>query len=533
MLAVLSKKRVIKSRPLIVTFIGHVDHGKTTLIRAITKANIAQEQRQITQKIGVYEFEVGEDKFILIDTPGHEIFASTRARSAHITDLLIIVVDITADMSPQTEEAISISKKLSVPTLVFVNKIDKLGHHSKLTMNIMNKFSSLGIVSTDLGGQTPFIFGSALRQQNLSHFVEEIRVVKHVLVSDRLLYEEEGDISGFVIDSYPDKHFGKTSIVIIKKGTVRVKDVIFLSDGREMIIRGMRDMANSELKVATPEKVVKLTNIDWFLYPGLIFSSNREYVSNISENAKNVNIWSEVKIKEELIKGLEYTKQEKNETIFVLVKCDNFNSIEPLLYSLISLQKKLKVFRKQLVVVNVNSPERMVGNVSRFDLLVARSYPNITIYGFNVNTQVGLSNEMKKMNQIVSISLNNIMSDIADKILAEVKKEQEKKDQLNLKKKEILGQSRVKRVFFFSKVGRIAGCSVMEGEIMRNSLICVKREGRVILENQLIRALMFEDKNIDKAKKGEEFGLTLRTKFDFEVGDIIIAQPISAKEKGS
>ena len=492
----------LTSRPPVVTIMGHVDHGKTTLLDTIRKAKqVDQEVGGITQAISAYQVTCKDQKITFIDTPGHAAFTEMRARGAQITDIVIIIVAADDGIMPQTKEAIDHAKAANVPIMVAINKIDKPGVN---TERVMQELADYGLMPDTWGGDVLYTNISALNATGIDELLENI-----LLIAEMNEYQANPNryALGSVIEAALDKNVGPRATLLIQNGTLRTGDpiVVGTSYGK---IRSMKNDHGEEIKEATPSMPVIVTGLNETPIAGDKFMA--------FENEKEAKkIWQERKLKcqddqclpktamtlDEVFSSIKEGAQE----IKVIVKADVQGSVEAVRSSLEEIDVagvKVKVVRSS------------VGMVTESDIVLAKASGAIIIV-FNLT----VSNDMKACakEHNVDIREHNIIYKAVEEMEAAMKgmlaPEYEEKS---------LGEAEVRQLFKFSKVGVIAGCFVTEGTIKSNALCRVERNGEVIHEGK-IKSIQREKDSVKEVKKGFECGITVADFNDINPNDKIKA----------
>lgn len=489
-------------RPPVVTIMGHVDHGKTTLLDTIRNSNVTkQEHGGITQHIGAYQVKTKEGKAItFIDTPGHEAFTEMRARGSKITDIVILVVAADDGVMPQTKEAIDHAKAANVEIIVFVNKIDKPGINKD---KVLSELSTFGLTSEEWGGDTIFVYGSALKRQGINELLEAILLVAEV---KELKANPNRFANGTVIESHYDKNIGSVCTLLVQGGTLNVKDIVVAGAIKGRIKKMSNDLGK-DVKQATPSAVIQVLGFESTPTPGELFM-----VFNDEKMAKKVASarQQDQEIKKQISLGNIAQEASSGELkqINIILKADTQGSLQALIQAL----HKIKVKDIQVKLIRAG-----VGGITESDITLAVA-SNSVIYGFNVrpNHIVRAAAEDAK----IEIRLHNVIYKLTEELENAAKgllaPEYEEK---------VLGQARVVRLFHYSKVGTIAGCLVIDGMITRNSKVRILRNDIVIYSGE-INSLKHEKEDLKTVKKGFECGITIKNYNDLKEDDIIEAYVI-------
>lgn len=490
-------------RPPVVTIMGHVDHGKTTLLDTIRKTNVTSgEFGGITQHIGAYQVSLKGRKVTFLDTPGHEAFTAMRARGAQVTDIVIIVVAADDGVMPQTKEAVDHAKAAGVPIVVAVNKIDKPGANPD---RIMSEMAELGIMPEEWGGDTIFMNVSAKQGTGVSDLLETV-----LLVADMAELKANPDqlASGTVIEAKLDKGRGPVATLLVQRGTLHSGDsiVVGTSYGR---VRKMTNDKGMEIKKAEPSCPVEIIGLNDVPRAGDVFMAYDNYkkAQDIASHRlekqieKERNATSAMSL-EDLAKKIDEGDVKE---INVLIKADVQGSAEAL---------KASMERLEVDTVRVNVIRSTVGTITESDILLA-SASNAIIYGFNIRPSAAIRKKAEE--EGIEIRLHNIIY----KALEEL--ESAMKGMLAPVYEEVvIGQAEVRQIYKVSKVGTIAGCKVVDGHIKRDCKVRLIREGIVIYDGKLGSLRRFEN-DVKEVQNGFECGMTIENYNDIKVDDIIEA----------
>jgi len=496
-------------RPPIVTIMGHVDHGKTTLLDTIRKSRVAQsEAGGITQHIGAYQVDYQGEKVTFIDTPGHAAFTEMRARGAKVTDIVIIVVAADDGVMPQTIEAIDHAKAAKVPIIVAVNKMDRPQANPE---KVMTALSEKGLTPEEWGGQVPFVKISALKGEGIDQLLELIILVSEV---EELKANPKRFAQGTVIEARLDKGRGSVATLIVESGTLKVGD--YLACGNTYgKVRTMEDDLKKRYKEALPAMPIEITGLNEVPKAGDIFKAfdDEKMTRQIAEERQSRDREKELKKRakttlESLIRDMESSEKELN----LIIKGDVNGSIE----ALKGLLEKIDI---EGFHVNVIRGE--VGAISESDVTLANATQSILI-GFNVRPTASV--KALADTQGVEIRLYSIIYRVQEDIEAALK------GMLAPKFEEIvIGQAEVRETFKVSKIGTIAGCIVTDGSIIRDALVRVLRDGIVVYEGKLASLKRFKD-DAKEVRQGFECGLSIENFNDIKVGDIIEASKMKEME---
>ena len=491
----------LEKRPPILTIMGHVDHGKTSLLDAIRKARVTDtEAGGITQHIGAYTVTLNGEKITFLDTPGHEAFTAMRARGAQVTDIVILVVAADDGIMPQTKEAISHCKAANVPMIVAINKIDRPGANVD---RVKQELTEHGLVSEDWGGDTIFVPVSAKTGENLDSLLEMILLTAEM---QELTADPNRKSKGTVIEAKLDKGRGAVASLLIQNGTLHVGDSILVGStyGR---IRAMFDDMGKKIKSAGPSIPVEVLGLSEVPAAG-----DRFVVVKDEKTARNMAEIRKDKIKTEShqtshrvsLEDLYSQIQEgKVKELSIIVKADVQGSVEAIRQSL----EKLSTDDVKVRVIH-----GAVGAITETDITLAAA-SNALMIGFNVRPD---SNAIAAAERDgVDIKTYRIIYDAIEDVKSAMI------GMLDPEYKEVVnGKAEVRMTYKISNVGTIAGCYVTDGKIVRNSEIRVIRDGIVIFESVLASLKRFKD-DAKEVNKGYECGLSVERFNDLKEGDII------------
>ena len=484
----------------VVSVLGHVDHGKTTLLDFIRKANVAAgEDGGITQKIGAYQASTEQGTIAFIDTPGHAAFSEVRARGANSTDIVILVVAADDGLQPQTEEAISHAKAAGVPIVVAVNKMDR--EEADLE-KVKTELSNKELIPEDWGGQTQFLPISALKGDGITELLEAVSLEAEVL---ELKAHHKGPAFGVVLDSTTEVGKGAVATVLVQKGTLKKGDMILVGEQTKRV-RSLVDENGQALVQAGPSVPASITGLD--LPP----KAGEEFVVVTSEKmAKEISNERAEKAREERlarnqISNLEmlFDSELGNHTILnIVLKADTHGSLEAIIGSLKNIENE---------EVKINLVHESVGSINANDVNLALT-TNAFVMGFNVRADNAAKSLSEK--EGIEILYYSIIYDLIDGIKASVEGHLAPEV-----KEEILGTAEVKDIFKSPKFGLIAGSIVIEGTIKRNKPIRVLRDDIVIFEGELDSLKRFKD-DASEVPMGTECGIGVANYRDVKIGDKI------------
>ncbi|MCI9433865.1 MAG: translation initiation factor IF-2 [Bacilli bacterium] len=500
---------LVKRAP-VVTIMGHVDHGKTTLLDTIRKTNVADgEAGGITQAISAYQVMYNDEKITFIDTPGHAAFTEMRARGAGITDIVIIIVAADDGVMPQTKEAIDHAKAANVPIIVAINKIDKPGANPE---KVMTELSDYGLIPDTWGGDTLYNQISAKNNVGIDSLLENI-----LLIADMQSYKANPKryAIGTVIESRLDKQVGPVVTILVQNGTLRLGDpiVVGTSYGK---VRTLKNDKNEEIIEAIPSTPVEITGLNETPMAGDKFMSfeTEKQARNIGETRKtNSRLAQNHKASAVTLEDLFSKIKDGAKEINVIVKADVNGSSEAVKNAL----EKLNVED-----VKVNVIRSSVGAITESDIVLAKASQAIII-GFNVRPNNKLKDYANDNN--VEIRLYNIIYKVVEEMEAAMKGMLDP-----VLEEKVLGTAEIRKIFKFSRVGSIAGSYVNDGIIKSNAKARIIRDSIVIYDGN-INSLQREKDSVKEVKKGLECGITIENYNDLKEGDIIEAYEIVEVKK--
>ena len=487
------------NRPPVITVMGHVDHGKTTLLDYIRSSNVAEgEAGGITQAIGAYQVDYNGSKITFIDTPGHAAFTEMRARGASVTDIVIIVVAADDGVMPQTKEAVDHALSAGVPIVVAVNKMDKPDANPD---HIMEEMAALNITPEAWGGNVPFVNISAKTGMGIDNLLETVVTIAEV---SELKANPNRYAVGTVIESRIDKNIGGVASLLIQNGTLRLGDpiVVGTTHGR---IRTLRNDRGENILTAGPSTPVEITGLSDTPSAGdkfMAFESEKE-ARDIAEKrliaAKNNKVKKEVISFDDLFNKIKSGTKEIN----VVLKCDVRGSEEAVKNSL----EKISVEGVKIKVIRSG-----IGTITESDIVLANA-SNALVIGFNV-VPSAVTKEVAKRYE-VEIRLYQIIYKLVEEMEAAMKGMLDPEFE-----EKVVGNAEVKKLFKFSKVGTIAGCLVTNGLIKNKSKARIIRDG-VIIYDGVISSVQREKDTVKEVKNGFECGITIENFNDIKEGDNI------------
>ncbi|MDO9309689.1 MAG: translation initiation factor IF-2 [Deltaproteobacteria bacterium] len=493
----------LEKRPPVVTIMGHVDHGKTSLLDAIREANvIAGEAGGITQHIGAYDVELNGRKITFLDTPGHEAFTAMRARGAKVTDIVILVVAADDGVMPQTREAINHSKAAGVPIIVAINKIDKPDSKPE---RVKQELTEQGLVCSEWGGDVTMVEVSAKKRINLEGLLEMVLLQADLM---ELTANPNKQAKGTIVEGKLDKGRGPVATVLVQEGTLKAGDycVVGVHSGR---VRAMQNDRGEKVMEAGPSMPVELVGLSGVPDAGDIFVSMKD-----EKQAKEIATLRQIKQREVIFAkhtklSLEdlYKRIQSGEVkdLNVIVKADVQGSVEAVAESL----RKLSTDAVRLNVIH-----SAVGAVTETDINLAAA-SNAIVIGFNVRPEVKAQAHAER--EGVDIRLYSIIYDAVE----DVKKAMEGLLEPTYKEK-FLGRVEVREVFSVPKIGNVAGCYVQDGKMLRNAQVRLLRDNVVIYEGKMSSLRRFKD-DVKEVSSGYECGIGLENYNDIKLSDIIEA----------
>ncbi len=491
---------LLKGRAPVVTILGHVDHGKTTLLDAIRSADVAAgEVGGITQHIGAYQVEQKGRLITFLDTPGHAAFTAMRARGAQGADIVVLVVAADDGVMPQTREAIAHARAARVPIIVALNKVDKPNANVD---RVKQQLAELELVPDDWGGQTLVVPVSAKQKQGVSDLLEAI-----LLVADNadIRANPGGKVIGTVIEAELDKTRGVVATLLVQNGTLQTGDVVAagIAHGR---IKAMTDFRGKPFKKAGPSTPALVMGLSDVPSAGDLFEvveSERIAREIAGERAEAVKKKAQERRKVSLEELFSSYEKGEAKSLNIVLKADVQGSLEPIL-------GELEKLGKGEIAINVLYAE--TGNIGENDVMLASASKAI-ILGFNAQAEVAA----RRVAEVegVDIRLYNIIYRLTEDI------EKALKGMLAPEFVErIVGRAQALKVFPISKVGKIAGCRVLEGELRRNGKVRMKRGGDIVFEGEMA-SLKHEKDDVREVRTGFECGVGLKNFHDIEPGDIL------------
>lgn len=507
---IVDKKEDLKPRAPIVTIMGHVDHGKTTLIDAIRSSKLVDsEVGGISQAIGAYQKEIDGQKITFLDTPGHEAFTAMRSRGAAVTDIVVLVVAADDGVMPQTVEAISHAKAAGVPIIVAINKIDKEGANPE---RIKNELMSYDIIPEEYGGQNICCEISAKKNIGIKNLLESILVVSEML---ELKANPNRFAIGTVIEANLDKGEGPKATLLVQNGTLSFQDYVVVGTAYGKI-RRMTNEYKKIVKVATPSTPVCVIGLSEVPNAGDHFMAfpNEKQARDIAFKRALLKKQEEQNSSGGLTLDDLYNRIHEGEVQIVnlVVKADTTGSAEAVKASLDKLSNEQ---------VKINVIHCSAGAITESDIMLANASGAI-IYGFNVRPSALISQKAEQVK--VEIRLHRIIYDLLNEMEAAMKGMLKKE-----KIERITGQAEVRSLIRISKIGTIAGCYVTSGSIKANSLVRIIRDGIVIYEGKIKSLKRFKD-DAKEVKESFECGINVENFNDLKEADIIEGYEMVEKE---
>jgi translation initiation factor IF-2 len=496
-------------RPPLITFMGHVDHGKTSLIDAIRNSSLAAgEAGQITQHIGAFKCSTAVGNLTILDTPGHEAFSAMRARGADITDIVVLVVAGDEGIRQQTLEAISQAREAKVPIVVAINKCDKPNYNVE---NIYKELSENELLPEAWGGNTITVNCSAVTGQGIKELLEMLALQAEILE----LYANPSERArGSVIESQLHKGLGSVATVLVQNGTLKLSDAIVFSEhwGR---VKTMHDEHNRELREAGPSTPVKITGLSGLPEAGsefIVVSSEKE-AREVSEGRLAGRQLKALQTKRTGMESLLQKAEEKKKVLRLVLRADVQGSLEALEASLM----KIKSAKVELDIISTE-----IGEISESDIELAAA-SKATIIGFHTKVQAHAEELIKQTK--VPVKLHNIIYHAVDEVKGLMRALLDK-----IPEEKEMGEALVKAVFKSSHLGMIAGCQVTDGLIKRNHFVRLLRENKVVWKGK-IASLKRVKEDVKEVAKGLECGILLQNYNDVKADDIIQAYEIIYHEQ--
>ncbi len=493
----------LKFRSPIVTLMGHVDHGKTSLLDAIRKSKVAEsEHGGITQHIGAYRVAIPHGDITFLDTPGHEAFTAMRARGASITDIVILVVAADDGIMPQTREAIDHARAAGVSIIVAVNKIDK--PQADLD-RVKKQLGELGLMSEDWGGKTITVPVSAKTGEGIDNLLEMILLESQML---ELKANPNRKASGIVLEGKMIRSRGPVATLLVKNGTLNLNDFIIVGkySGKVKAMSNHLGHAVISAPPSWPVEVLGITDVP--------LAGDQFFAVEDEKTAKELALKRKEKEKEEQLKPIHrmnledlysQIKEGKLKELKLIIKADMHGSLEAIKQTLGKIPN---------TEISLNIIHEGVGNVNTSDVMLALA-SNALILGFHIDEEEQAKELISKENQ--EVRLYNVIYELANDIRAALEGMLEPK-----LKKVFMGKVEIKKVMKLSRAGTVAGCQVVKGKISRHAMVSLVRNGEVVFEGQLSSLKRFKD-DVREVEEGFECGITLKGFDTLQEGDVIEA----------
>jgi translation initiation factor IF-2 len=496
---------MLKARPPVVTIMGHVDHGKTSLLDAIRSAKVASgEAGGITQHIGAYTVEKNGKVISFIDTPGHEAFTAMRARGANVTDIVILVVAADDGVMPQTREALAHAKAAGVPIVVAMNKMDKTGANPE---KIKQQLAELDLLAEDWGGQSQFVPVSAAKKTGLDELLEAVLLNAEVL---DLKANPDAAAAGTVLEARLEKGRGPVASVLVKRGTLRIGDIVVSGQFTGRVKSLMNDKGGTQ-KECGPGLPVEILGFEGLPTAGEKFdvvendAAARDLIAHRKEKSlAEKSATSKVSLEDLFARAQAGATKELN----IILKADVSGSVEAIRDSLTKLAtEKVKV---KVILANP-------GGITESDVMLANASKAI-IVGFNVRPETTARRLAEA--EHVEIKTYQIIYELLDDVKLAMIGALDKK-----KVEKYLGRAEVRQTFSVPKLGTVAGCAVIDGKILRNANVRLLRDSRVIFDGKLATLRRFKD-DAKEVAQGFECGMGIEKFNDIKIGDLIEAYQI-------
>ena len=488
-------------RSPVVTILGHVDHGKTTLLDAIRHTNVVGgEAGGITQHIGAYQVEHQGRTITFLDTPGHAAFTAMRARGAQGADIVVLVVAADDGVMPQTREAISHAKAAKVPIIVALNKMDRSNADPD---RVKQQLAEVGLVPDEWDGDTIIVPMSAKRNEGLEDLLEAILLVADSL---EILANPNGRVFGTVIEAEVDRARGVLATLLVQNGTLRVGGILVVGKAHGRI-RAMFNHLGRRVEDAGPATPVAAMGLNDVPQAGDAFrlaESDKEARTIVAERIQEQEKTESRRKKAITLEQLfDQVQAGEVRELRMIVKADVQGSLEPIVSSLEDMD---------MGAISVNILHAETGNISENDVMLAAA-SNAIVVGFNVEADSAAQRLAEA--EGISIRLYNIIYRLTEDIEKALKGMLEPEIREN-----VLGHAEVRAIFHISRVGNIAGCRVIDGEVRRNARIRVLRDGNVVFEGELASLKHHQD-DVREVRQGFECGLSIKGFNDFEEGDLL------------
>ncbi len=498
-----AKEDDLINRPPVVTFLGHVDHGKTSLLDKIRSAHVvAGEHGGITQHIGAYTVTYNENRITFIDTPGHAAFTAMRARGANLTDIAVIIIAADDGIMPQTREAIQHARAANVAIMVAINKVDlKTANVDRIKQQLQQE----NLAPEDWGGQTIVCPVSAETGEGIDHLLEMILLQAEVM---ELKAMSKGPAHGYVVEARLEPGMGPTANVLVKKGTLKVGDAMVCGPywGK---VKALISDTGTKVRTAGPSVAVKCLGLNSVPDAGAEFvtvandRSARSIAEERIQQQRAEKLGASARRPTSLDDLLRQTDATEKKDLSVVVKADVQGSLEAIIHSLTEIKSEKVELR---FILNG------VGNITENDVILA-SASNAIVLGFNVASEAGANRAAKK--EEVEIRLYSIIYEMVDDI------RQAMTGLLKpMSKETVIGKAEVRQTFDIGKTGRIAGCMMISGRVTSKSRARLKRDGSVVYEGTISSLKRFQN-DAAEVREGQECGIRLDKHADYAEGDVI------------
>lgn len=489
-------------RPAVVTILGHVDHGKTTLLDTIRKAEVAaSEAGGITQHIAAYQVHHNDRLITFLDTPGHAAFTAMRARGAQGADIAVLVVAADDGVMPQTKEALAHARAAQTPIVVALNKVDRTTANPD---KVKQELADVGLVPDDWEGETMVVPVSAKEETGIEDLLEAILLVADTI---EIKANPAGKVLGTVIEGELDKTKGVVATLLVQNGSLKAGDVILAGNAHGRI-RAMFDHQGNAIEKASPSTPVSILGLSAVPKAGELFTviaSNKEARAIVSEREKQEDVAATGTVAMSLDQVFEAFQAGETQELRLIVKADVQGSLEPIISSLNALN---------VGDIEINVLHGATGDIGRNDVMLAAASGAIVV-GFNVSSN-------KAANQVAEVEGVDIrIYDVIYRLTEDVEKAL--KGMLEPERRVVeIGKAEILEVFNIPKIGNIAGCRVLEGELRRNAQMRVVREDEVLHEGS-VSSLKHEKDDVREIREGFECGVGLKGFDDFQQGDHLVA----------
>lgn len=490
------KKSSLKDRPPVIVIMGHVDHGKTTLLDAIRETNVVDgESGGITQHIGAYQVERKKKLLTFIDTPGHEAFTTMRSRGARVADIAILVVAADDGLKPQTIESIHILQEAELPFVVAINKIDK---ESADIERVKKELAEVNLIPEDYGGDVVCTPISAKDGQNIDELLDTVLLVAEV-EKDGIVANPKGQTVGSIIESHVDKHSGPVATVLVQNGTLHIGDIVSIGSipGK---VRSMKDWNGQEMKDAPPSTPVQVLGLKKAPVVGDIL----EVVADkkvLKQKVKAYDSFSFLKS----TKKQEGSGEDGKKTLPIILRADKLGSLEAIVQSLHNIQHE---------EVGIEIIQKGLGSITENDVSMAQA-ADALVFGFHVGATAGA--EKFARDEEVEVVQYNIIYELIDHVKGALEGLLDKAVSYNK-----IGELKVLAVFKTGTNHVIGGGRVQDGELRTDAPVKIMRGGKKVAEG-FLGQLQMEKKNVGKVKSGNECGLRVNDTTELQEGDIIEA----------